>query len=373
MYVKFKPHLLMVLVQLVLSFLYFLVEASLNKGMNPHVFVTYRHAVGGIVVLPFAYIRERKTWPKLTLTMFVELFFLSLFGISLTLNMFFESLKYTTPSFVASMINTISPLTFIIAVGLRLEVVDVKKPRGMARVFGTVLSLIGALIMTLYKGHTIQSLRGAPFNVRGKLVHNNWIKGSIVCCKLHIMVFMVYLSIKKLYHQFITTSATAIIVKKYPAQLSLTAWINCMGAAQSAAFTVLVQRKPTAWFITSTVELCCIFYAGVICGGFVIFGQFWTAEQKGPVFVSMFNPLGTILVAILAYFVFGEQLHTGSLLGVVIVIIGLYLLLWGKESDGDYKSQQSFPTHVEQKEYRTQIKTSAEEEVPQRSVSHATN
>ncbi|KAH1216527.1 hypothetical protein AAZX31_13G104600 [Glycine max] len=360
MYVKFKPHLLMVLVQLVLSFLYFLVEASLNKGMNPHVFVTYRHAVGGIVVLPFAYIRERKTWPKLTLTMFVELFFLSLFGISLTLNMFFESLKYTTPSFVASMINTISPLTFIIAVGLRLEVVDVKKPRGMARVFGTVLSLIGALIMTLYKGHTIQSLRGAPFNVRGKLVHNNWIKGSILSVASCISWSLWYI-------------LQAIIVKKYPAQLSLTAWINCMGAAQSAAFTVLVQRKPTAWFITSTVELCCIFYAGVICGGFVIFGQFWTAEQKGPVFVSMFNPLGTILVAILAYFVFGEQLHTGSLLGVVIVIIGLYLLLWGKESDGDYKSQQSFPTHVEQKEYRTQIKTSAEEEVPQRSVSHATN
>ncbi|KAH1101118.1 hypothetical protein GLYMA_13G122000v4 [Glycine max] len=359
-YVKFKPHLLMVLVQLVLSFLYFLVEASLNKGMNPHVFVTYRHAVGGIVVLPFAYIRERKTWPKLTLTMFVELFFLSLFGISLTLNMFFESLKYTTPSFVASMINTISPLTFIIAVGLRLEVVDVKKPRGMARVFGTVLSLIGALIMTLYKGHTIQSLRGAPFNVRGKLVHNNWIKGSILSVASCISWSLWYI-------------LQAIIVKKYPAQLSLTAWINCMGAAQSAAFTVLVQRKPTAWFITSTVELCCIFYAGVICGGFVIFGQFWTAEQKGPVFVSMFNPLGTILVAILAYFVFGEQLHTGSLLGVVIVIIGLYLLLWGKESDGDYKSQQSFPTHVEQKEYRTQIKTSAEEEVPQRSVSHATN
>ncbi|KAG5112772.1 hypothetical protein JHK82_036041 [Glycine max] len=336
MYVKFKPHLLMVLVQLVLSFLYFLVEASLNKGMNPHVFVTYRHAVGGIVVLPFAYIRER---------------------ISLTLNMFFESLKYTTPSFVASMINTISPLTFIIAVGLRLEVVDVKKPRGMARVFGTVLSLIGALIMTLYKGHTIQSLRGAPFNVRGKLVHNNWIKGSILSVASCISWSLWYI-------------LQAIIVKKYPAQLSLTAWINCMGAAQSAAFTVLVQRKPTAWFITSTVELCCIFYAGVICGGFVIFGQFWTAEQKGPVFVSMFNPLGTILVAILAYFVFGEQLHTGSLLGVVIVIIGLYLLLWGKESDGDYKSQQSFPTHVEQKEYRTQIKTSAEEEVPQRSVSH---
>ncbi|KAL5136731.1 WAT1-related protein [Glycine soja] len=213
MYVKLKPHLLMVLVQLVLSFLYFLVEASLNKAMNPHVFVTYRHAVGGIVVLPFAYIRER------------------------------------------------------------LEVVDVKNTRGLAKVFGTVLSLIGALIMTLYEGHTIHSLQGAPLHVRGNLVHKNWIKGSILSVASCISWSLWYI-------------LQAIIVKKYPAQLSLTAWINCMGAAQSAAFT------------------------GVICGGFVIFSQFWTAEQKGPVFVSMFNPLGAILVAILAYFVFGEQLYT---------------------------------------------------------------
>lgn len=50
-------------------------------------------------------------------------------------------------------------------------------------------------------------------------------------------------------------------MKKYPAKLSLTAWINCIGAAQSAVFTVLVQRKPRAWFLTSSVELCCILYA----------------------------------------------------------------------------------------------------------------
>lgn len=59
MYEKFKPHLLMVFVQVAFVLLYFLVEASFNNGMNPHVFVTYRHAVGGIVVLPFAYFLER--------------------------------------------------------------------------------------------------------------------------------------------------------------------------------------------------------------------------------------------------------------------------------------------------------------------------
>ncbi|XP_017414278.1 WAT1-related protein At3g18200 isoform X4 [Vigna angularis] len=299
-YVKFRPHLLMLFIQMLLSFLYFLVEASLSKGMNPHVFVTYRHVIGGIAVLPFAYVRER------------------------------------------------------------LEVVDVKKPRGVAKVFGTVLSLIGALIMTLYKGHTIQSLRGAPFHVRGNFVHNNWIKGSLLAGASCISWSLWFI-------------LQAVIAKKYQAQLSLTVWINCMGAAQSAIFAVIVEHKPRAWLITSTVELCCVFYAGAICGGLVIFIQFWTAEQKGPVFVSMFNPLGTILVAILAYFLFGEQLHTGSLLGVVFVIIGLYLLLWGKESDRDYNSQESLATDVEQRECRTQIKISAEQEVPQRNVSQDTN
>lgn len=95
----------------------------------------------------------------------------------------------------------------------RLEVVDVKNTRGLAKVFGTVLSLIGALIMTLYEGHTIHSLQGAPLHVRGNLVHKNWIKGSILsvasCISWSLWyILQVYLSIKKLYHQFITTSAT---------------------------------------------------------------------------------------------------------------------------------------------------------------------
>jgi len=43
--------------------------------------------------------------------------------------------------------------------------------------------------------------------------------------------------------------------------------------------------------------------------------------------------------------------------------MGLVLLVWGKESDGDYKSQQSFPAHVDDKDCKTQhIKTSAAEE-----------
>lgn len=50
---------------------------------------------------------------------------------------------------------------------------------------------------------------------------------------------------------------------------------------------------------------------GVVSSGVTIFIQLWCTEEKGPVFVTMFNPLSTILVAVLAYFVFGEKLYTG--------------------------------------------------------------
>lgn len=39
--------------------------------------------------------------------------------VGLTLNMYFASLRYTSPTFVASMVNTIASLTFVIAVVLR--------------------------------------------------------------------------------------------------------------------------------------------------------------------------------------------------------------------------------------------------------------
>lgn len=71
-------------------------------------------------------------------------------------------------------------LFFFIILFSRLETVDIKNPRGLAKIIGTVLSLTGALTMALYKGHAIQSLQSAPFHIRSKSVHKNWIKGSIL-------------------------------------------------------------------------------------------------------------------------------------------------------------------------------------------------
>lgn len=58
---RLKPHFLMTLAQLGYTILYFITEASFNRGLNPNVYITYRHLVGGLVMWPFAYFLERYT------------------------------------------------------------------------------------------------------------------------------------------------------------------------------------------------------------------------------------------------------------------------------------------------------------------------
>ncbi|XP_058077986.1 WAT1-related protein At5g07050-like [Magnolia sinica] len=319
-YKRFKPHLLMVFSQFGYTFLNFFSEASFKHGMNPHVYVTYRHLVAGVVMFPFAYFLEKEKRPKLTLALFLEISLLSLLGVSLSLNLYFVSLRYTSPTFTATMVNTIASLTFLLAVLLRLEDLD-RSIRGMAKIVGTLVSLVGVMIMTLYRGPVLRNVGDALIHIQGSItIHENWIKGSILAVAYSITAALRYIM-------------QAITLKKYPAQLSLTTWMNFVGGAQSAVFTACMVHKPKAWTVGFNIDLWNILYCGVVVSGLIIYIQLWCTEEKGPVFVTMYNPLATLFVALLAYFALGEKLNTGCILGGVIAIIGLYLLLWGKEGD----------------------------------------
>ncbi|XP_017976710.1 PREDICTED: WAT1-related protein At1g43650 [Theobroma cacao] len=346
-FARFKPHLSMVLAQICSAFLFFITEAAFNQGLNPYVYVTYRLSLAGLLMFPFAYFLERKSRPKLTLRLFLELFSVSLLGIALSFNMLFASMRCTSPTFVTAASNNVPSLTFVIAILFRLEVVDVKSPRGIAKILGTLISLAGVTTITLYKGPALQSLRDAPIHIKRVLsIRENWVKGSILTIASCMTWSSWYIM-------------QAFALKKYPAQLSLTAWIDCLGGAQSAVFAVFLQHKPAAWSITMfSINFWAIIYSGIVGTGFIVFLQLWCVKEKGPVFATVFNPLQTVTVAVLAYFVFGEKLHTGSVLGGVTVIIGLYLLLWGKERDQCYtKSQKQSSSHCDV------IKVTDEEEV----------
>ncbi|KAL0400512.1 UNVERIFIED_CONTAM: WAT1-related protein [Sesamum latifolium] len=59
----------------------------------------------------------------------------------------------------------------------------------------------------------------------------------------------------------------------------------------------------------------------------------WAITQKGPTYPSMFNPLSLILIAIAEAVFLGEDISLGSLIGMGLIIAGLYSFLWGKSKD----------------------------------------
>ncbi|KAJ4722663.1 WAT1-related protein [Melia azedarach] len=356
-FIRFKPHFLMVICQITGTFLFFITEASFNHGMNPHVYITYRHIIASIVLFPLAYFLERNRRPKLTLALFMEIFVLSFLAIGFSFNAYFASLTYTSPTFVVSVMNTQSALTFVIAIVLRLEIINLRDIRSIAKVLGAVASLTGITIMTVYKGPIMRNLWHPLIHIhRNTRIHEQWLKGSVLAVASCISWSIGYI-------------IQAKTLKRYPTRLSLATWMCFLGGLQSALFTAIVEHKSASWRIGFNIDLWSTLYGGMVVSSLNIFVQLWCTEKRGPVFVTVFNPVSTILTAILAYFVFGERLYLGSIIGAVIVIIGLYMLLWGKE--GDLKvhikggGEQSYPTCDEARDLNLKKITSAENYVPE--------
>ncbi|KAA8540110.1 hypothetical protein F0562_026802 [Nyssa sinensis] len=59
----------------------------------------------------------------------------------------------------------------------------------------------------------------------------------------------------------------------------------------------------------------------------------WAIAKRGPTYPSMFNPLSLIFVSITEALFLGEEITVGSLLGMLLIVAGLYSFLWGKSKE----------------------------------------
>ncbi|KAG6603674.1 WAT1-related protein, partial [Cucurbita argyrosperma subsp. sororia] len=46
-----------------------------------------------------------------------------------------------------------------------------------------------------------------------------------------------------------------------------------------------------------------------------------------------------VIVAIMSSFILGERLYFGRILGAGVIIVGLYLVVWGKNKDGNSSNE----------------------------------
>lgn len=315
--------MLMVLLQLGFAGLYIISMICLNQGMSRYVLIVYRNAVATLAMAPFAFVLERKIRPKLTTSTFLKIMALGFLEPILDQNLVYLGMKYTSASYASAIMNAVPGFTFVIAMILRIEHVKIKEARSRAKIIGTILTLCGALAMTLYKGPIVNLIPTAT-NVHHTSSNNStnqhWVLGTVLilvgCCAWSSFYIL-----------------QSITVKSYPAELSLSTLICFMGTVQSAALALAVERHPSAWAIGLDSTLVAPLYSGIVSSGITYYVQGLVMKERGPVFVTAFNPLCMIMVAILGSLILAEKIHLGSVIGAIIIAVGLYSVVWGKSKD----------------------------------------
>lgn len=126
----------------------------------------------------------------------------------------------------------------------------------------------------------------------------------------------------------------APVLSKYPAQLSLTAIMLFQGTVLSFFVALIFEPKASAWSLKWDIGLLSILFSG-LCTSFGYFVQIYCIRIKGPIFVALFHPTTTIMIAILEHAILHIKFHLGSLLGSIFIITGLFTVLWGNAKENN--------------------------------------
>ncbi|XWS56551.1 hypothetical protein CRYUN_Cryun09bG0095100 [Craigia yunnanensis] len=304
--------------------MFIITNFALNQGMSQHVLVVYRNAIATLVIAPFAVVFDRNMRPKMTLSVFVKILLLGLLEPTIDQNLYYTGMKYTAATFTSAMCNVLPAFAFMMAWIFKLEKVNIRKLYSQAKILGTIVTVGGAMIMTLINGPMLQLpwIKSNNQHVfSSAAAKQDPVKGALI---VTIGCFC--------WTSFIILQA--ITLKSYPAELSLTALICLVGTIEGSIVALVMEGGNAAvWSIHLDVKFLAAVYGGLICSGVAYYIQGVIMKTRGPVFVTSFNPLCMIIVAILSSFILSEILYLRRVIGAVLIVIGLYLVLWGKCKD----------------------------------------
>ncbi|XVF39364.1 hypothetical protein PTKIN_Ptkin01aG0028800 [Pterospermum kingtungense] len=325
---KAKPYLEMGALQFGFAGMFVITMVSLQHGMNHYILAVYRQLIATLFITPFALVLERKTRPKMTLPIFLRILVLGFLEPVIDQNLSYLGMKYTSVT-LASATSILNPaIIFVLALIFRLETVNLKKVYSLAKIFGTIIMVPGAVIMTLYKGPAFDFIKlhvGIHHSVTTETQPKHWVAGTLML-------------IARCWGWSGFYILQAFTVKMYPAQVSLTALICFIGAIGGAAVSLVMVRDINAWNIGWGTNLLAAAYTGVVCSGIAYYAQGAVIEEKGPVFVTAFSPLCLIITAALGSIILAEKIHLGSIIGTVLIVFGLYAVLWGKSQEDKQNS-----------------------------------
>ncbi|XP_057420089.1 WAT1-related protein At1g68170-like isoform X2 [Lotus japonicus] len=332
-----KPALLMVFVQIAYAATNIVYKLAINDGMSMTVATAYRLIFASTCTIPLALIFDRKKRPKITWRVLVLAFLCGMFGGSLFLNLYAVGLGMTSATFMLAVVNLIPGITFILATCFGLEKLNLGAAAGKAKVIGTIVGISGAMVLTFLKGFEINILSS-----KLDLMHPHHDQSGHIVSQ-HVDFSNKALGIPCALASCISFSLWLITQAKmnqeYPSPHSSSALMCIMGALQSTIIALCFERDWSQWKLGFDIRLLTVAYSGIVGSGLVVIVIAWCVKMRGPLFASIFNPLQLLLVAIAAYLLLDEKLYLGSVLGAVLIVIGLYAVLWGKSKEMKTKTQ----------------------------------
>ncbi|XP_073158030.1 WAT1-related protein At5g64700-like isoform X2 [Henckelia pumila] len=286
-----KPYLAVVLIQMIYAGYFLLTKLAFDVGMNTCVFVFYRQAAASLFLVPITIIFERKSAPPLSFSLTIKIFLLSLIGM--------ENIKLRT----IGGIMKFGGLSLCIA--------------GVA----TIAFFKGPLLKLLVHHHLISS-RIREMRRGEDPAADTWIKG-VFLMMLSNVTWALWLLLQ------------GRLLKGCPSKLLLTTLQCLLSTIQSFLVALVFARDLNQWKLGFNVQLLSIFYCGAVVTGVTFYLQAWVIEKKGPIFLVMTTPLIMIFTITISAFVYGEIISFGSVLGAILLVGGLYCVLWGKMREDD--------------------------------------